>query len=163
MSSRPTFFTIFRGNKIITIFSKIIFNQDELLAFLKLIKPYRKFNAFPWDRFNTNGTLFVCKDGFIINGREIFYSEVKKIDWETKFHHNMTAKTRIVTLYIDLKNSEHIIDIFYSAKWLLYAKILYINMRVNNEKIGIATGHKKVAKAFNKILKELEKDRCESL
>ncbi len=152
-----------KRDKIITIFSKIIFNRNELLEFLKLIKPYRKFNAFPWDKFNTNKTLYVCKDGFIIDGREIFYNEVKKMDWETKFNHNMTAKTRIVTLYIDLKNGENIMEIFYNAKWLIYAKIFYIHMRVNNEKIDTATGHKKIAKEFNKILQELDKNGCESI
>ncbi len=152
-----------KRDKIVTIFSKIIFNRNELLEFLKLIKPYRKFNAFPWDKFNTNSTLYVCRDGFIIDGREIFYSEVKKVDWETTFLHYYTHKIRTIELYIYLKNDTIVKEIFYDAKWLIYAKILYIHMRVNNEKIDTATGHKKVAKAFNEILQELDKNGCESL
>jgi len=152
-----------KRDKIVTIFSKIIFNRNELLEFLKLIRSYRKFNAFPWDKFNTNSTLYVCRDGFIIDGREIFYSEVKKVDWETTFHYEMTARIRIVTFYIYLKNGKRVKGRFDFAEWSIYAKILYIHMRVNNEKIDTATGHKKVAKAFNEILQELDKNGCESL
>ena len=149
--------------KVVTVFESIVFNRTEFIEFFKLIRPYRKFRAFPWDKFNTNNSLYVCKDGFIICGREFFYSEVKKFDWKTTFHYEMTARIRIVTLYIYLQNGKRVKEAFHFAKWLIYAKILYIDMRVNNEKIGTATGHKKVAKAFNEILKELDKNGCESL
>ena len=46
-----------KDTKVATIFQSVIFNQTEFIEFFKLIRPYRKFRAFPWSKFNTNNTL----------------------------------------------------------------------------------------------------------
>ena len=149
--------------KVITIFSQIIFTPTEFEEFLQLIKPYRKFDTFPWKRYNTHKTLYVCKKGVIINGRELFYGEIETIDWATKVIYNMNARIENVTIDIELKNGEKIIETFRNAKDILYAKLLYISLGLEGKDIAPASGYKRLASPFNKILEELKRNECESL
>lgn len=151
------------GRNVETIFQDIIFSPSEFEAFLKLIAPYRKINVFPWNKHTTHDTLFVCKEGFFIDGRAFFYDEVENITWKTTVHHEMTAKRESVLVSVDLKNGEGVIENFWSAKETLYAKLLYVSMRVNGEKIEKVTGNKKFVKAFDAILKTLQTKECASL
>ena len=151
-----------KSQDVETIFQDMIFNPSEFKTFLSLIVPYSKFNTFLW-KSNTNGTLFVCKSGFMVEGRALFYDEVESIEWKTKVHYNMTAKMEVVWLYVALKNGEGIKAYFADAKEVLYAKLMYISMRVNGETIDKATGYKKFTRPFNKILEELERKECASI
>jgi len=54
-----------RDAKIMTIFTDILFSKEELEVFLELIKPFRKFDVFPWKDYSTLNKLYLCKNGFI--------------------------------------------------------------------------------------------------
>jgi len=149
--------------KIITIFQKIIFNPLEFEKFLMLIKLYRKFDVFPWKKNITYGSLYICKDGFIVCGREFFYHEVEKFEWGTEIYYQRTAKFERAIIYIYLKNDEKVIETYRNIDGLTNARIFYIWMHIRNEEIANATGYKKIICPFNKILEELEKTGCESL
>ncbi len=49
---------------------------SERLCVLKLIKPYKKLPVYLGE---TKG-LFLCKNGFLLNGREFFYDEISLIE-----------------------------------------------------------------------------------
>lgn len=149
--------------KIITIFQKVIFNPLEFQEFLKLIQPYRKFDVFPWKKNMTYGTLYVCKHGFIVGGREFFYHEVEKFEWGTEIYYKRLARFERATMYIDLKNGEKIIETYQDSAGLTNARIFYIWLYVHKKEIAKATGYKKITRPFNQILEALEKEGCESL
>ncbi len=151
------------GRNVETIFQDMIFSPSEFEDFLKLTAPYRKIKEFPWKIHTTHDTLFVCKEGFFVDGRAFFYDEVESITWKTTVHYEMTAKRESVLLTIDLKSGEGVIENFWDAKERLYAKLLYVSMRVNGKKIEKITGNKTFAKAFDTILKELQTKECASL
>ena len=145
------------------ILQNIIFSRLEFRKFLQMIKPYRKFNAFPWREFNTTGALYICNEGFIVYGREIFYNEVKSVDWKSEIYYKKLARFEEIYLIIELKNGEKIANYFNNYSEIAFAKIFYIYLRVKNEPITKITGHKTFSKQFNKILKELEERGCETV
>ena len=151
-----------KSQDVETIFQDMIFNPSEFKTFLSLIVPYSKFNTFLWET-DTSGTLFVCKRGFMVEGRSLFYNEVKRINWKTEVFHHMTAKTEIVRLYVGLKNGTVVKAYIIHTNEALYAKLIYVSMRVNSEKIEKVTGNKKFAKAFDTILKEIQTKECASI
>ncbi len=152
-----------KNAKILTIFSKIIFSPSEFKKFLELIKPYRKFDAFPWKKFNTHHTIYVCKKGIIIDGRELFYEEIEMIEWETEISYRMNARIESVTVVIGLKNNEKIIETFRNAQDKIYAKLLYVSLRLKGRMKDAVSGNNQTVASFNEILKELEKKECEEL
>ena len=152
-----------KKESISAIFLNIAFNKEELEKFLKTVKPYRKFAAQPWSDYNTLRTLFLCKDGIVFDGREIFYHEIKKIDWESATRYSYVLISKILTLYIFLKNGEEIKKVYYNPKGALYAKILYLLRYLDNKKLDVFIANRVVAKPYFKILYELDKNGCESV
>ena len=110
----------------IKLFLKTIVDEKEYINLLKLIKPYKKLPIYLSE---TNG-IFLCKNGFSLNGREFFYDEISLIEWETKnYYCRFTYCAKKIYVYITLKNNLLIEADFYKND-LVYAKLIYINMAI---------------------------------
>ena len=142
--------------KRVRIFQRIIFSDTEFRNFLKLIQPYRKFDSFPWKKYHTKGTFFVCYEGFILDGREFFYDEVATLSWESETYYKRLAKFERINIELELKNKELIVHTFFDAKTMIYVKLAYIVTRTTNKHINELTESKKITSMYEKLLTGLQ-------
>jgi len=136
---------------------KTIINEEEYINLLKLIKPYKKLPIYLSE---TKG-IFLCKNGFSLNGREFFYNEISSIEWETQNSYcRFTYCAKKIYVYITLKNNVLIKADFYKND-LVYAKLIYINMAIKKKNKII--GNKKIVKIFNNLIEKIKKEDCENI
>ncbi len=137
---------------------KSVLDEKEYIELLKLIKPYKKL---PLYLEKTDG-LFICKNGFAINGREFFYNEISSIEWEVKTYRcRFGVCSRYILVYIKLKDG-NVVTTDIEEKDLNYAKLLYIKAILDNNKLKIS-GNKNFVKIFSKLIDKIRKDGCENL
>ncbi len=97
------YFKVFLYDDKMNLIFKAVFDENEYIGFLKIIKPYKKLPLF---LERTDG-IFLCKEGFAINGREFFYDEVKSIEWEIKkYRCKFFSCSEKVVVSIILKNGQ---------------------------------------------------------
>ncbi len=141
-----------------TFLLKTVLDEKEYIKLLKLIKPYKKL---PLYLEKTDG-LFICKNGFAINGREFFYNEISSIEWEVKTYRcRFGVCSRYILVYIRLKDG-NVVTTDIEEEDLNYAKLLYIKAVLNNDKLEIS-GNKNFVKIFNKLIDKITNDECENL
>jgi hypothetical protein len=135
---------------------KVVLDEKEYIYFLKLIKPYKKLPLYISE---TKG-IFLCKDGFSLNGREFFYNEVFSIEWKTRNHRcRFTYCVKEINVYIRLKNNV-LIEADFDKKDLIYIKLIYI--KASLEKTSkVIFKNKKLAKMFNNLVEKIKKEGCE--
>ncbi len=137
---------------------KAVLDEKEYIELLKLIKHYKKLPLYVE---KTDG-IFLCKNGFAINGREFFYNEISSIEWEVKTYRcRFGICSRYILVYIRLKDG-NVVTTDIKEKDLNYAKLLYIKAILNNDKLEIS-GNKNFVKIFNKLIDKIRKDGCENL
>ncbi len=147
--------------KIVTIFSKLLFSKEEFEKFLKLIKPYRKFDAFPWKSYKTKGAFYLCKDGFILNGREFFYEEVESIEWKNRYERLVSGTLIFVIVTIKLKNSQKIEEVFVKTDDFIYVKLTYIDIKIKSkEDILRVEGNPQMNLKFYELKEEIKRGGC---
>jgi len=149
---------LYENEKKPKLIFKIIVNEKEYIGLLKLIKPYKKLPLF---LEKTDG-IFLCKQGFAIDGREFFYDEIASIEWDVKrYRCKFVVCKRYILVYIRLKD-DNVITTDIEEKDLNYAKLLYIKAVLNNDKLEIS-GNKNFVKIFNKLIDKITNDECENL
>jgi len=153
-----------RDAEIMTIFTDILFSKEELEAFLELIKPYRKFDAFPWRDYSTLNKLYLCKKGFIFDGREFFYDEIESTEWENRHERFVSGTIIFVDVTIKLKNSQIIKNSFLKDDGFIYVKLTYLNLKIKKEgEMKRIEGNPVLSLKFYQMLDEIEESGCDTL
>ena len=110
-----------RKKEVKVLFENVVMDEAELKEFLALIRPYRKSDVCLKD---VTGEFELMQEGFIIDGREILYNEIKSFQ-AVEVHSNVGD---YVELTIHLKNSDIIITSV-SGDAKMRAKPLFAAMR----------------------------------
>ena len=151
-----------KGGGVRMLFQNIIFSPKEFETFLECIRPYRKLDLFPWKRYHTQKSFYVCKEGFILNGREIFYQEVASIAWMTEAYYRYTARFERVIVEMRLKSGELLTEIYLHANSMLYVKLAYIATQTDDKTIDEITQGQTMRQLFEKTVHTIEEKGCVS-
>jgi len=127
------YFKVFLYDDKNRLILKAILDKKEYIEFFRLIKPYKKLPLYLEE---TDG-IFVCKEGFAIDGREFFYDEIASIEWDIETDKcKFTYCSKTIYLDVRLKNNT-LITAKYQKNNFVLEKLLFIKRILEGKKDNI--------------------------
>ena len=137
------------NKEVQNIFENVIFDDAEYEQFISLVKPYKKLKRLIPKKTNLSA-LYVCQEGFALEGEEFLYDEIASFEIETRYSGYVSSNVADVifqTVEGQTVKKRFILD----RAMKTMAKLLYIQTVIDKIEID----HRKSNPQFNEAYRLL--------
>ena len=148
------------NKKIRNIFENVIFDDAEYKAFISVILPYKKLKRLIPHKTNLFD-LYVCEEGFAIEGEEFLYDEIVSFKTETQYSGYVRSSVADVTFQTvegKMVKKRFILD----RNMKRAAKLLYIQSSVEKLEIDHGKCDVRFNEAYRLLTESIAQRGCET-
>lgn len=149
------------NKNIRNIFENVIFDDAEYEAFVSVVLPYKKLKRLVPHKTNLFD-LYVCEEGFAIEGEEFLYEEIASFETKTRYSgyvRNSVADVTFQTVEGKTVKKRFILD----RNMKRAAKLLYIQSSVEKLEIDHGKCDVRFNEAYRLLTESIAQRGCETL